>query len=118
MKKIILLILLLVSNLLIFAQLNDDGKAKIKANAKNKWGTDWEMVQYEYNKQIEAGNEFLELYNKYDCHKNSETKNVSDECMILVQAFAKWSDEGTGWVEWDMVLYETKEQLEAYQNMK
>lgn len=120
MKKIVLFLFFLLCNLTLFAQmqLNDVAKSKIKANAKNKWGSDWEMVKYEYDKQVEAGNEFFEIYNKYGCDINSETKNISDECLILIQAFAKWSDEGTGWVEWDMVLYETKEQLEAYQKMK
>lgn len=118
MKKVILLLVMLLVSLLAFPQLNDGSKAKCKAYAKDKWGTDYSMVEYEYNRQVQAGEEFFVYYNIYNCGAAGEEKDISEECMILIEAFAKWSDEGTGYVEWDMVLYEVKKQLEAYNNLK
>jgi len=117
MKKVILLLVMLLVSLLAFPQLNDGAKAKCKAYAKDKWGTNYSMVQYEYNKQVEAGNEFMIGYVRLGCF-DKEPKDFSDECTIYLDAYAKWSDEYTGWVQWDMVLYEAKKQLEAYQNLK
>lgn len=118
MKKTILSIMLILSSLILSAQLNDVSKQKCKSYAYNKWGTDYEMVQYEYNKQVEAGDEFFVYYSIYNCGAAKEEKDVSDECMILIEAFAKWSNERTGYVEWDMVVYEVKKQLESYNNLK
>ena len=118
MKKIILSLIIMLISSAVFCQLNDGGKAKCKAYAKQKWGMDYEMIQYEYNRQVEAGNEFFVLYNKYGCGTYEKEEDISEECMILITAFAEWSDEGTGYVQWDMVLYETKKQMEAYNNLK
>ena len=101
-----------------FCQLNDNAKAKCKSYAKEKWGTDYVMAQYEYNKQVEAGNEFFVLYGKYDCGSYTNEQDIPEECMIIVEAFAEWSDEDTGYVQWDRVLYQTKKQMEAYNNLK
>lgn len=118
MKKIILLLGILLLSLTAFSQLNNEAKAKCKSYAKQKWGTDYSMVEYEYNRQVQAGDEFFVYYGIYNCGAAGEEKDISEECMILIEAFAKWSDEGTGYVEWDMVLYETKKQLDAYNNLK
>jgi hypothetical protein len=118
MKKTILLLGILLLSLTAFSQLNNEAKYKCKSYAKEKWGTDYSMVEYEYNKQIEAGDEFFVYYGIYNCGQGGEEKDFSEECMILIQAFAKWSDEGTGFVQWDMVVYEVKKQLEAYNNLK
>lgn len=119
MKKIIITIMIMLFSIAAFCQLNEAGRAKVKDYAKSKWGTDYEMVQYEYNVQLEACAEFFKLYDKFGCgFYSGKEEKISDECMILIEAFAKWTDENSAWVEWDMVVYEVKKQLESYNNLK
>ena len=76
-------------------------EAQIKAYAKRKWPDDYEMQLYEYDKQLEAFQEFRNLPSTPDYNQD-----------ILVQAMVKWE------YQWDMVIYEYDKQLEAYKKMQ
>lgn len=66
----------------------------LKANASSKWGTDYQMVQYEYNNQVQA----------YDWVV-AQTKYPD----IMAKAKNKWSND------YQMVKYEYNNQVEAYE---
>lgn len=66
----------------------------LKANASTKWGTDYEMVQYEYNNQVEAYNWVV-----------AQTKYPD----IMAKAKSKWSND------YEMVRYEYENQVKAYE---
>ena len=66
----------------------------LKENASSKWGTDYEMVQYEYNNQVQAYDWVI-----------SQTK-YSD---IMAKAKAKWG------YDYEMVKYEYNNQAAAYE---
>ena len=114
MKKLILFVVMALICATSFGQLNDKAKADIKEYAKDRWGTDYSMVKYEIDKQTQAGDEFMLMYKENNCFD----KGDSDICIIFIEAYAKWSDENTGWVQWDMVLYELKKQLDAYYKVR
>ena len=69
----------------------------LKANASTKWGTDYEMVQYEYNNQVEAYNWVV-----------AQTKYPD----IMTKAKGKWGND------YEMVKYEYENQVEAYEWVK
>lgn len=66
----------------------------LKERASSKWGTDYKMVQYEYNNQVEA----------YDWVV-SQTKYPE----IVTKAKSKWGND------YQMVKYEYNNQVEAYE---
>jgi peptidoglycan hydrolase-like protein with peptidoglycan-binding domain len=68
--------------------------ATLKANASAKWGADYQMVQYEYNTEIQA----------YD---QVESQTAFPD--IMAAAKSKWGDD------YSMVEYEYTNQVAAYQ---
>lgn len=66
----------------------------LKANASSKWNTDYQMVQYEYNNQVEAYDWVI-----------AQTKYPD----ILTKAKTKWDDD------FQMVKYEYNNQVEAHE---
>ncbi|MCK4744673.1 hypothetical protein KAS41_01280 [Candidatus Parcubacteria bacterium] len=68
----------------------------LKANASSKWGTNYEMVQYEYNNQAGAYEWIM-----------SQTEYSN----IMTSAKQKWGDD------YEMVKYEYNNQVEAYNNL-
>jgi uncharacterized membrane protein len=65
----------------------------LKENASQKWGNDYEMVQYEYNNQVKA----------YDWVVSQ--REYPD---IMTKAKQEWAND------YEMVQYEYENQLEAY----
>lgn len=115
MKKTILVIGLVLLSCTAFSQLSEWGISKCKAYARNKWGKDHTMVQCEFNLQVIAGEEFTETFDKMGC-VNEKPTTLSDECLIFLQAYAEWSDEETGWVQWDKALLQAKKQVKEYKS--
>ena len=127
MKK--LLLLLLLAPIFGFTQLNSNAKAikqkspelyeTIKRFSENKWDDDYQMVVYTINNQIDA---FIEMGNLMNGDKFDE--------VIWFKSLLKWSENPTkveeelldgkvqaaltsNIIQWDMVLYTYKNQLEA-----
>jgi len=72
-------------------------EAQMRAYAKEKWPDNYKMQLYEYNKQMEAFQQFKNLPSTPDYNQD-----------ILVQAMLKWKDQ------WNMVIFEYDKQLKAY----
>jgi len=68
--------------------------AILKANASAEWGSDFQMVQYEYNNQVEAY-DWVVAQTKYPA--------------IMVEAKDEWGND------YQMVKYEYGNQVEAYE---
>lgn len=76
----------------------------IKISAENKWVTDYEMIKYTIENQCKGYIEFIELYSKYENHK--------DKKAICINAYSEWKDGEI--VDWEMVVYTIKNQLKSY----
>lgn len=127
MKK--LLILLLFLPLFSFSQLNSRAQAikensprlyeTIKKYSENKWNDDYQMVIYTINKQVDA---------LMDISILMEDDNFDGN--IWFNSIMKWADNPSKFeryfndgkleeaiesiiIQWDMVLYTYKKQLEA-----
>jgi hypothetical protein len=113
---------------------NDDIYSVLKENAKQKWGNDYEMVQYSYNNQVEAynwvlaqtehpdimakainkwGNDFeMVKYNYENQVEAYEWVNTQTEYPdIMSVAKSKWGDD------YEMIKYEYENQVEAYKKL-
>lgn len=113
---------------------NTDIYSILKKNASEKWGTDYEMVQYTYNNQVEAYNwvvaqeKYLEImakaknkwgndfemvkYNYENQVEAYEWVNAQTEYMdIMTNAKQKWGDD------YEMVKYEYENQVKAYKGL-
>ena len=115
--KNILTTLLLIISFTASAQLNETAK-RVKSNlpidyellkkyAENKWNDDYEMIVYTINNQAEAMLEMVELKRESDYDEG-----------LMVAAFLKWKDksieiEGEYFVDYEMLVYTYKNQLEA-----
>jgi hypothetical protein len=117
MKKLYSLLFIMLFSVMAFSQVNISTKNYIRAYAKDKWGSDCDKVNLEYEIQLNAATNFYGIYNQFGCDKNSETKDVSYECLVCIMAYAKYSDEGTGFVQWDKVMLEMFSQLDAFQEI-
>ena len=108
--------------------------AVLKANASTKWGDDYQMVQYEYNQQVEAY-DWVTAQTKYpDIMAGAKQKWGNDYQMvkyehqqqsaayewvmaqtaypdIMAKAKAKWGKDYT------MVKYEYENQVKAYEGL-
>jgi len=108
--------------------------AILKENASSKWGNDYQMVQYEYNNQVQAY-DWVVAQTKYpDIMTKAKTKWSNDYQMvkyeynnqveayewimaqteyldIMASAKQKWGDD------YQMVKYEYNNQVEAYKNL-
>lgn len=108
--------------------------AILKADASSKWGTDYQMVQYEYNNQVQAY-DWVVAQTKYpDIMTKAKTKWSNDYQMIkyeynnqseahewitaqteypdiMASAKQKWSDD------YQMVKYEYNNQVQAYKSL-
>jgi len=118
MKKLFFVAVLFIICLSSYSQSKTD--SLIKVCAKEKWGSDYDMVKYEMDNQKEAYIEFFSIYNSFECssEENQNFETVSEECEICVNAFSKWKDEISGCIDWEMVVYETKKQIDAYNYIK
>jgi len=79
----------------------------LKKYAENKWNDDYEMIVYTINNQAEAMLEMVELKRESDYDEG-----------LMVAAFLKWKDksieiEGEYFVDYEMLVYTYKNQLEA-----
>jgi len=119
-KKIMFFVMMLVTAGLFSLSLNESAESlksghidiydAIKTRAIREWDDDHTMVVYEINKQSEALYEAAAL--------------LSDYNVITSSALHKWSDvaltsESNVFIEsvdWVMVVYEAKKQIEAKQN--
>lgn len=114
MKKLLIIIALLFTAV-SHGQLNAEAKVLaaseqfqkdyniIKTNAQERWGSDYEMVVYEINKQSKA------LFRLLDLIKQVEEGDV--EYDILVDALARWE------YDYEMVVYEYEKQVEALRSL-
>ncbi|MCK5459803.1 hypothetical protein KAI52_01680 [Candidatus Parcubacteria bacterium] len=106
----------------------------LKANASSKWGTDYEMVQYEYNNQVQvydwvvAQTRYPDIMAKAKTKWNNDFEMVKYEYNnqagayewiisqteypnIMTNAKQKWGDD------YEMIKYEYNNQVEAYNNL-
>ncbi len=113
---------------------NTDIYSILKKNASEKWGTDYEMVQYTYNNQVEAynwvvaqtkypeimaeaknkwGNDFEMVKYNYENQVDAyEWVNAQAEYPdIMTNAKQKWGDD------YEMVKYEYENQVKAYKGL-
>ena len=112
----------------------DDILAILKTNASTEWGNDYEMVQYEYNNQVQsydlviaqtkypeimvnAKQEWGHDYEmvKYEYNNQAEAYDwimtQTDYPDIMNSAKQEWGDD------YEMVKYEYNNQVEAYKNL-
>jgi hypothetical protein len=113
MKKIVLILVLaigMVANM--FGQeLNVAAKSlkttefypDIKKFSVEKWGNNHEMVVYEINNQSDAVIKMIKILN--------DKKNLDRE--VFLKALGKWADLKKHTVNFEMVVYEYKEQMKA-----
>jgi len=108
--------------------------AILKANAFSNWGTDYEMVQYEYDNQAQAYDwviaqtKYPNIMTKTKTKWNNDFEMVKYEYNnqvgsyewimsqteypdIMTNAKQKWGDD------YEMVKYEYNNQVEAYKNL-
>lgn len=83
--------------------------------AQQDWGNDYEMVKYTVKKQIDAFKNVCALAQKY--------KNDKDRLDIITRAIVQWSTKPfisleKSLIDWEMVEYTAKNQLEAYDQLK
>lgn len=83
----------------------NDIKAVIKNKAEEEWGTDFNMVKYEYNKQFDAYEEIMQIVNHPDLG------GTIDE-LLIEEALAEWG------INFNMVMYEYNKQLDAWIEMQ
>ena len=106
----------------------------LKENAKQEWGEDYSMVQYEYEGQVEAYDwvmaktEYPDIMNKAKQEWGNDYKMVKYEYEGQVEAY-EWIEAQTEYPnimsnakqEWGddykMVKYEYNKQVEAYDNL-
>ena len=108
--------LLLLGAFTVNAQLNSNAQTLkdadsieyrlLKKYAEQEWGEDYEMIVYTINEHADAMREVVDIMSE------------GGDNMIMFSAFKKWSDnsirvEGKSFVDYTMVLYTYKEQLEA-----
>jgi hypothetical protein len=84
---------------------SDKIKAAIKSQAQEDWGSDYDMVKYEYDKQLEAYEKIMYIVN------HSGLAGTIDE-ILMEDALNKWG------LDFDMVMYEYDKQLEAWQELQ
>ena len=112
----------------------DDILAILKTNASTEWGNDYEMVQYEYNNQVQsydwviAQTKYPEIMAnakqkwghdyemvKYEYNNQAEAYDwvmaQTDYPDIMNSAKQEWGDD------YEMVKYEYNNQVEAYNNL-
>lgn len=121
MKKISLVIIILIVGLSLFAdglnqdaqQLKDEYPAfyeAVKQRAVGEWGDDHTMILYVINQQSTA---------LFDCNELLSTHGI-----IVGTQIAEWCDDEINYyenyflapVDWEMVLYTSKMQIEAQAN--
>jgi|GEM_PF-6421720 len=108
--------------------------AILKANASSKWGNDYQMVQYEYNNQVQAydwvmaqtaypdimtkaenkwGNDYQMVKYEYNNQVNAYKWIVAQTAYpdIMASAKQKWGDD------YQMVKYEYNNQVQAYKGL-
>ena len=126
MKK--LLLLLLIAPVLGFGQLNSNAKLvkeripalyeTIKKYSEREWGNDYEMIVYTINNQVDA---FIEMGNLMSADNFDQN--------IWFNSLLEWAENpsklekeltdgdmnalNTNVIQWDMVLYNYKNQLKA-----
>lgn len=83
---------------------SDKMKAVIKGEAQEEWGTDYDMVKYEYDKQLEAYELVMAVVNHPDL------EGTINE-VLMEEALNDWG------LDFDMVMYEYDKQLEAWQEL-
>ena len=115
MKKLTLTLVIMLFSMITFGQTK--ANVDIKTAALAKWGSDYEMIKYEIDQQTTAFNDFNELMKTYGCNDQHDPATMSEECKICFTAFGKWTKSDTN-TDWTMVLYEAKNQLEAYNSLK
>ncbi|RIK51735.1 hypothetical protein DCC61_01500 [Candidatus Microgenomates bacterium] len=71
-------------------------EATVKANAMKEWGDNYEMVQYEFNNQMEAYSWLIQ-----------QTQYPA----IMIRAQSEWGDN------YEMVKYEYENQVKAYKSL-
>ena len=79
----------------------------IKKFAEDKWGQDFEMIVYTINEHADAMREFANI-----------TNAEGTDLRLMRDAYKKWTDnsiiiEGKPFVDYPMVVYTYKKQLEA-----
>lgn len=108
--------------------------AILKANASSKWGTDYEMVQYQYNNQVQAydwvmaqtaypsimakaesrwGNDYEMVKYQYNNQVDAYNWVMAQTAYpdIMASAKQKWGDD------YEMVKYEYNNQVQAYKGL-
>lgn len=115
MKKILFTIILLLTAFMVAGQgLNKEAEMlknasdtelyeSIKKRALNKWGSDYDMVVFEINKQAKSLLKFYQEMQKWE--------EDSPEYEILIRAYQKWGED------YDMVVYEYTKQLKNYKRL-
>lgn len=80
---------------------------QIKNRCEYKWPSDYEMREYCQNQQQKAWDRFTILYERY--------KNQSEILSIFKMCRDKWSDHHG--IDFEMLNYCTKKQIEAYNRL-
>jgi len=84
---------------------SDKMKTVIKGKAQEEWGTDYNMVKYEYDKQLEAYVLVMEIVNHPDL------EGTVNE-VLMDEALNEWG------LDFNMVMYEYDKQLEAWKELQ
>lgn len=134
MKKIVFIFMMLICAVSLNAQDNDTKFVKetfpvlyqnIADNAKEKWGTDFEMQKYTITKQCEAFMEFINIRKSSGKYFTFPDKPFKD---IMTDALNKWTGntnkdcstiKGSAFYaclneDWEMVVHTMKKQMDAY----
>jgi len=116
MKNLLVTAVLFLATFTVSGQLNNNAKILkestaieyklIKKYAEQRWDEDHEMIVYTINEQADALAEVVSIL-----------KSGGDK-LIMFKAWNNWEDssikvEGKSFVDFEMVLYTYKEQLEA-----
>lgn len=88
-----------------------DYHGQIVKEANKNWGTDYEMVAYEIKNQCKAFYDFL-LFEKPDGMSKKTLLKIQTTAQMNWGEFDKEMDIIK--MDWEMALYEIKNQIEAY----
>ena len=126
MKK--LLLFLLIAPVLGYGQLNSNAKLikenmptlyeTIKKYSESKWDNDYEMIVYTINNQADAFAEISRLMSANDFDQNiwySSVVKWAENPSKVKEEFSNGNSDiiFTSIIQWDMVLYNYKNQLKA-----
>lgn len=81
----------------------------IKQHCTQKWGTDYSMIEYCMDRQLQAAQVRVNLY-------HDEIREDPDRVMMMMACLEKWSWP-QGDHDWEMVNYCYEQQSEAYQRL-